>query len=130
MSQKAPCASPPCQPPTLLQVTIILTSITTHYLFFKIIFIYLFTAVLGLCCCEGFFLVTASAELLSSCGAQASHCCGFSLRSTASIVVARGLSCSTTCGIFWDEGSNPCLLHWQADSLPLSHQGSPYISCS
>ena len=24
-----------------------------------------------------------------------------------------------------DQGSNPCLLHWQVDSLPLSHQGSP-----
>ena len=24
-----------------------------------------------------------------------------------------------------DQGSNPCLLNWQADSLPLSHQGSP-----
>ena len=23
------------------------------------------------------------------------------------------------------QGSNPHLLHWQADSLPLSHQGSP-----
>ena len=28
-------------------------------------------------------------------------------------------------GIFPDQGSNPCLLHWQADSLPLSHLGSP-----
>ena len=28
-------------------------------------------------------------------------------------------------GIFLIQGSNPCLLHWQADSLPLSHQGSP-----
>ena len=28
-------------------------------------------------------------------------------------------------GIFQTQGSNPCLLHWQADSLPLSHQGSP-----
>ena len=27
-----------------------------------------------------------------------------------------------------DRGSNPCLLHWQADSLPLSHQGSPTVS--
>ena len=26
--------------------------------------------------------------------------------------------------IFLTQGSNPCLLHWQADSLPLSHQGS------
>ena len=28
-------------------------------------------------------------------------------------------------GIFPTQGSNPCLLHWQADSLPLSYQGSP-----
>ena len=27
-------------------------------------------------------------------------------------------------GIFLTQGSNPHLLHWQADSLPLSHQGS------
>ena len=29
-------------------------------------------------------------------------------------------------GIFPTQGSKPHLLHWQADSLPLSHQGSPY----
>ena len=28
-------------------------------------------------------------------------------------------------GIFPTQGSNPCLLHWQADSVPLSHLGSP-----
>ena len=28
-------------------------------------------------------------------------------------------------GIFLTRGWNPCLLHWQVDSLPLSHQGSP-----
>ena len=28
-------------------------------------------------------------------------------------------------GIFLDHGLNACLLHWQADSLTLSHQGSP-----
>ena len=27
-------------------------------------------------------------------------------------------------GIFLTQGSNPCLLHWQQNSLPLSHQGS------
>ena len=32
-------------------------------------------------------------------------------------------------GIFPTQGLNLCLLHWQADSLPLSHQGSP-IPCS
>ena len=26
-----------------------------------------------------------------------------------------------------DQGSNPCLLHWQVDSLLLSHQGRPPI---
>ena len=29
------------------------------------------------------------------------------------------------CGIFLDLGSNPCLLHRQEDSLPLSQHGSP-----
>ena len=28
-------------------------------------------------------------------------------------------------GIFPTQGSNSCLLHWQVDSLPLSHEGSP-----
>ena len=28
------------------------------------------------------------------------------------------------CGILPDQGLNPCLLHWQVDSLPLSQQGS------
>ena len=27
-----------------------------------------------------------------------------------------------------DQESNWCLLHWQADSFPLSHQGSPHCS--
>ena len=29
-------------------------------------------------------------------------------------------------GIFPTQGLNPCLLHWQAEFLPLSHQGSPF----
>ena len=43
----------------------------------------------------------------------------------ASVVMAHGLSCSAACGIPPDQGSNPCPLHWQADSQPLCHQGSP-----
>ena len=31
-------------------------------------------------------------------------------------------------GIFLIKGSNPSLLDWQANSLPLSHQGSPFSS--
>ena len=30
-------------------------------------------------------------------------------------------------GPFLTQGLNPHLLHWQADSLPLSHQGIPFI---
>ena len=82
--------------------------------------------------------------LLSSCNMRASHYRGFSscralavtawasvvvahgLRAQAgSIVMAHGLSCSTVCGIFRDQESNLCLLHWQMDSLLLSHQGRP-----
>ena len=40
---------------------------------------------------------------------------------------AHRLSCSAACGIFPDQGSNLCPLHWQADSLPLHHQGSPSL---
>ena len=39
--------------------------------------------------------------------------------------MAHGRSCSAACGIFPDQGSNPCPLRWQADSQPLRHQGSP-----
>ena len=46
-------------------------------------------------------------------------------RHTGSVVVAHGPSCSAACGILPDQGSNPCPLHWQADSQSLRHQGSP-----
>ena len=49
--------------------------------------------------------------------------CG--LWGTGSIVVSHGLSCPSARGIFLGQGSNPRLLHWQMNSLPLSHQGSP-----
>ena len=47
------------------------------------------------------------------------------LRRAGSVIVAHGPICSAACGIFPDQGSNPCPLHWQADSQPLRHQGSP-----
>ena len=46
------------------------------------------------------------------------------------VVESRGytlVAVRMACGIFPDQGSNPCLLHWQAESLSLSHQGSPVI---
>ena len=49
------------------------------------------------------------------------------LWSAGPIIVAPGLSCSAARGIFPDQGLNLSLLHWQADSLPLSHLGSHYF---
>ena len=42
-----------------------------------------------------------------------------------SVVSAHGLRCSEASGIFPDQGLNLCLVPWQAESSPLSHQGSP-----
>ena len=47
-------------------------------------------------------------------------------RRAGSVIVAHGPSHSEACGIFPDQGSNPYPLHWQADSQPLRHQGSPW----
>ena len=46
-------------------------------------------------------------------------------RRAGSAIVAHGPSCSAACGIFPDQGPNPCPPHRQADSQPLRHQGSP-----
>ena len=40
---------------------------------------------------------------------------------TGPAVAAHGLSCSTACGVIVDQKLNPCLLPWQADSVPLCH---------
>ena len=72
---------------------------------------------------------------------SSSRCAGLSLsrplllrstgsRRAGSVIVAHGPSCSAACGIFPDQRSNPCPLHWQADSQPLRHQGSPPITFS
>ena len=74
--------------------------------------------------------------VVASGGHSSSRCAGLSLsrplllwstgsRRTGSVIVAHKPSCSAACGIFPDQGSNPCPLHWQADSQPLRHQGSP-----
>ena len=101
-------------------------------------FIFQFLAVLGLCGCAGCCLVAGCGLLIAMTSLVAKHrlqahglqplqhmasvgaVCR--LQSWGSEAVARGLSC------MWDlpkSESNPCLLHWQAGSLPLSLQGSP-----
>ena len=48
--------------------------------------------------------------------------------STVSGAVPHGLRCSSVCGIFQDQGLNPCPLHWQVDSYPLHHPESPSLA--
>ena len=107
------------------------------FIFFLIIstFIYLFIYFF-IWLCWVFISVRGLPLVVASGGHSSSRCAGLSpsrpllLRSTGSrragsVVVAHGPSCSTACGIFPDQGSNPCPLHWQADSQPLHHQGNP-----
>ena len=104
-----------------------------NWAFLKSIFIclHLFLTLLGLCCCVGFSLGAASRghTLDAACRllfVVASLVWEHGLWDTwASVVVASGLSCLVVCGISPDGGLNPCILHWQVGSLPLSHHGSP-----
>ena len=59
-------------------------------------------------------------------GAQASHCGGFSCCGARALEPGLSrCSCLVACGIFPEQGSDPRPLHWEADSLPLDHQGTP-----
>ena len=99
------------------------------FFFFIFIFFYFWL-------CWVFVSVRGLSLVVASGGHSSSRCAGLSLsrplllqstgsRRAGSVVVAHRLSCCVACGIFPDQGSNPCPLHWQADSQPLRHQGSP-----
>ena len=88
--------------------------------------------------CWVFVSVRGLSLVVASGGHSSSWCAGLSpsrplllqstgSRRTGSVIVAHGPSCSAACGIFPDQGSNSCPLHWQADSQPLCHQGSPIL---
>ena len=71
--------------------------------------------------CAGFSSCGTRAQQLWNVGsvvvAHGLSVCGLQqLWHAGSVVVAHGLSCSAACGIFPDQGLNPCPLHWQADS--------------
>ena len=96
------------------------------FFFFNFIYLWL---------CWVFVSVRGLSLVVASGGHSSSRCAGLSLsrplllrstgsRHAGSVIVAHGPSCSAACGIFPDQGSNPCPLHWQADSQPLRHQGS------
>ena len=101
-----------------------------HFLFSN--FIYLFYLWL----CWVFVSARGLSLVVASGGHSSSRCAGLPLsrplllqstgsRRAGSVIVAHGPSRSVACGIFPDQDSNPCPLHWQADSQPLRHQGSP-----
>ena len=83
------------------------------------------------------FSAQASLWCFSCCWAQAPGCTSFSScdmwaqqlqlpgSRVQSWVVVHGLSCSVAGGIFSGQGWNLCLLLWQVNSLPLSHQERP-----
>lgn len=58
-------------------------------------------------------------------GAWAPVVVASSLWGAGAVVVALGLSCSTARRTFLVQALNPRLPQWQADSLPLRHQGGP-----
>ena len=103
--------------------------------FFSFLFLFFF---IYLWLCWVFVSVRGLSLVVASGGLSSSWCAGLSLsrplllrstgsRRAGSVVVAYGPSRSMACGIFPDQGSNPCPLHWQADSQPLRHQGSPAL---
>ena len=105
--------------------------VTQHYFF---LIYYLF--IIYFWVCWVFVSVRGLSLVAASVGHSSLRCTGLSLsrplllrstgsRCAGSVVVAHGPSCSAACGIFPDQGSNPCPLHWQADSQPPCHQGSP-----
>ena len=49
---------------------------------------------------------------------------GSSVHEISQARILEWVAISSSKGFFPTQGSNLCLLHWQADSLPLSHQGS------
>ena len=86
--------------------------------------------------CWVFVSVRGLSLVAASGGHSSSRCAGLSLswplllrstgsRRAGSAIVAHRPSHSAACGIFPGQGSNPCPLHWQADSQPMRHQRSP-----
>ena len=90
-------------------------------------FLFFFVAVLDLCCCAWAFSSCDKGALLQRAGFSLRWllCCrAWALEHSDSIVAACGHSCFAECGIFPDQESNPCPLHWQAESQPRDHQES------
>ena len=75
----------------------------------------------GICCCCSF--ITKSSPTI--CDSMNCSPPGFSVHGISQARIPEWVAISFTKGIFQTQKSNPHLLHWQAGSLPLNHQGSP-----
>ena len=102
------------------------------FFFFINLFIYLFLLCWVFVSVRGLSLVAASG------GHSSLQCAGLSLsrplllqstgsRRAGSVVVAHGCSCSAACGIFPDQGSNPCPLHWPGRFLTTGPPGKTHL---
>ena len=96
------------------------TELLIEYPFFKVIYLWFL------------WVFVAVSKLLSGCDEEGLLCYGTTSTRQGSAAAARGpyslglaaVAHELSYGIFLDQGLNPCSLHWQADSLPLDHQGS------
>ena len=118
----------------LLQAYLLPFFLKLFVFFFNLFIIYL---LFYFWLCWVFVSVRGLSLVAASRGHSSSRCAGLSLsrplllrstgsRHAGSVVVAHRPSCSAARGIFPDQGSNPCPLHWQADCQPLHHWEALY----
>ena len=99
------------------------------FFFFNFLFIYFWL-------CWVFVSVRGLSLVVGSGGHSSSRCAGLSLsrplllwstgsRRAGSVAVAHGPSCSAACGIFPDQGSNPCPLHQAGRFSTTAPPGKP-----
>ena len=121
--ERTPCSLVEGKMMTFSKIILIATALREHISSSLLLFIYLFIylAALGLRCC---------AQAFSSCserGYPSLRCTGSRARPS---VVVHGLSCSTACGIFPDQGSNPPVSPAMADGfLTTAPPGKSLCSC-
>ena len=108
------------------------------FFFLKLFYIFIYLLIYWWLCWV-FVSVRGLSSVAASGGHSSLRCTGLSLsrplllrstgsRRAGSVTVAHRPSRSAARGILPDQGLNPCPLHWQADSQPLRHQGSPIVA--
>ena len=121
-----------------LWLAVLMTNVHFEGLMETLVFFFFINLFIYFWLCWVFVSARGLSPVAASGDHSSSRCVGLSLlrplllrstgsRRAGSATVAHGPSRSAACGIFPDQGSNPCLLHWQADSQPLHHQGSPTL---